>query len=63
MVGIRMVRLGLQDGTVKTLSVLKLAFLMCRNALLQGLIYCQFHVGDMISRLHKRKLPSLGAEA
>jgi hypothetical protein len=34
MIGIWMIRLGLQDGTVKTLGVLKLAFLMRRNGLL-----------------------------
>ena len=39
MVGIRVARLCLQDGTIKALSILELAFFVCRNALLQRLVY------------------------
>ena len=36
-----MVGLCLQNGTINTLSILKLAFLECLNTLPQGLIYRQ----------------------
>ena len=43
MVGIRMLGLGLQDRTIKPLSLLKLIFLVCRNTLLPYLVYGHFH--------------------
>jgi hypothetical protein len=54
-----MLRLGLQDGTVKALGVLELAFPMGRYALLQSLIYPQFHLGSVNGSLPKKKVISL----